>query len=100
MQVPKEFNSLSDDEKLRHWLDFYVPRGYYGGIKKRMAVECLVSMPTFYNWMYGRCRITEAGKRDINRITQEVSGFEIYELVKPEGISVGVCGSPSGDTIN
>lgn len=89
----------TDAEKLRHWLDYSVSRGEYNKQKRRLVEECLVSVSTFNNWLYGKCRIPDSGKRDINRVTLEVSGEEIFTIAKPGGISVGVCGESSGEAI-
>lgn len=99
MQVKNEIKHRTDAEILRHWLDFSVPRGEYNKLKARLVDECLVSASTFKNWLYGKCRITEAGKRDINRVTLEYSGIEIFKIAKPGGIPEGVCGETSGEAI-
>lgn len=94
-----ETKHLTDAEKLRHWLNFSVSRGEYNKQKSRLVEECLVSVSTFNNWLYGKCRIPDSGKRDINRVTLEVSGEEIFTIAKPGGISEGVCGESSGEAI-
>ena len=94
-----EIKHLTDAEILRHWLDYSVPRGEYNKIKTRFVEECLVSVSTFKNWLYDKCRIPESGKRDINRVTLEYSGIEIFKIAKPGGISEGVCGETSGEAI-
>lgn len=94
-----EIKHLTDAEILRHWLDYSVPRGEYNKIKTRFVEECLVSVSIFKNWLYGKCRIPESGKRDINRVTLEYSGIEIFKIAKPGGISEGVCGETSGEAI-
>lgn len=98
MQAQNEIKHLTDAEILRQWLDS-VPRGDYNKQKQRLVEECLVSVSTFKNWLYGKCRIPEAGKRDINRVTLEYSGFRIFTIAKPGGISEGVCGETSGEAI-
>lgn len=94
-----EIKCRTDAEILRHWLDYSVPRGEYNKQKMRLVEECLVSASTFKNWLYGKCRIPEAGKRDINRVTLEYSGIEIFTIAKPGGIPEGVCGEASGEAI-
>lgn len=91
---------LTDAEKLRHWLDFSVPRGEYNNMKRRLVEECLISASTLKNWMYGQCRIPDSGKRDINRVTLDYSGVEIFTIAKPGGTSGGVCGDPAGKAVN
>jgi hypothetical protein len=90
---------LTDSEKLRNWLDFSVPRGEYNNIKARLVSECLVSVFTFNNWLYGKCRIPNAGKRDINRVTMEITGTEIFTNSQTGGQSEGVSGLSSGEAI-
>ena len=99
MQTQIENKHLTDAKKIRHWLDYCVPRGDYNKLKKRLVEECLVPQYTFNNWLYGKCRIPESGKRDINRVTLEYSGIEIFTIAKPGGISEGVCGETSGEAI-
>ena len=95
----KGVKHLTESEKLRHWLDYSVPRGEYNKQKRRLVEACLVSASTFNNWLYGKCRIPFSAKRDINRVTLEVSGVEIFTIVEPGGVSEGVCGESSGNTI-
>lgn len=83
MQIKSEIRCLTDAEILRQWLDS-VPRGEYVKVKSRIREVCLISKPTFANWIYGRCRIPEAGKRDINKVAQEVSGKEIFTITTPD----------------
>lgn len=106
--MQSKIKHYSDAELLRHWLDFNVSRGDYNNVKRRLVEECLVTMATFNNWLYGRCRIPHPGKRDINRVTLELSGKEIFPIVstkelltlaKPGGYSAGVCGESSGEAI-
>lgn len=97
--MKKEVNHLTDAEKLRHWLDYCVPRGEYNKQKARLVEACLVPVSTFNNWIYGKCRIPNSAKRDINRITLEVSGMEIFTIVKLEEYTGGVSGVSSGKTI-
>lgn len=97
--MQNEIKHLTDAKILRHWLDYSVPRGEYNKLKKRLVEECLVSASTFKNWLYGKCRIPESGKRDINRVTLEYSGTEIFTIAKPGGLPEGVCGEPSGEAI-
>ena len=78
MQIQHGTGHLTDAEILRRWLD---------------------TIHTLRNWRYGNCRIPEAGKRDINIVTREVSGIEIYKIVMPEVIVEGVSGRTSGKTI-
>lgn len=95
--MKKEINQLTDAEKLRHWLDYSVPRGEYNKQKRRLVEACLVSVSTFNNWLYGKCRIPYSAKRDINRVTLEVSGIEIFTIVKLEEYTGGVSGGSSGE---
>lgn len=97
--MQNEIKHPTDAEILRHWLDYSVPRGDYNKQKSRLVVECLVPVSTFNNWLYGKCRIPDSGKRDINRVTLEVSGKEIFTIAKPGGIPEGVCGESSGEAI-
>ena len=97
--MQKEIKYLTDAEILRHWLDFSVPRGEYNKQKRRLVEVCLVSKSTFNNWLYGKCRIPESGKRDINRVTLEFSGKEIFTLANPGEVSEGVCRESSGAAI-
>lgn len=99
MQIKSVTKQLTDAETLRNWLDYSVPRGEYNKQKKRMVEACLVSNTTFNNWLYGNCRIPEAGKRDINRVTMEFSGTEIFKIAKPESDTVGVSDVSSGEAI-
>jgi len=96
--MQNDVKHLTDAEKLRYWLDS-VPRGEDNKQKSRLVEECLVSASTFNNWLYGKCRIPDSGKRDINLVTLEVSGEEIFTIAKPGGISEGVCGESSGEAI-
>lgn len=89
MQTNSEIKFLTDGEKLRQWLES-VPYRDYAALKRRMASECLVSMTTLKNWIYGQCRIPDSGKRDINRVTLSYSGKEIFKIAKPEESSKGV----------
>ena len=89
---------LTDDETLRHWLDT-IPRGEYNKVIAKLVASCLVSRSTFRNWRYGNCRIPDAGKRDINAVTREVSGVEIFTIAKPETTTEGVSGITSGEAI-
>lgn len=96
--MEKGRKKASDGVVLHQWLDS-VPRGEYNALRRRMVEECLVSKETFRNWLYGKCRIPMAAKRDINRVTKAFSGVDIFEIVKPECYSGGVNGMPSGETI-
>lgn len=97
--MQNEIKHPTDAEILRHWLDYSVPRGEYNKQKNRLVQECLVTVSTFNNWLYGKCRIPDSAKRDINRVTLEVSGKEIFTIAKPGGIPEGVCGESSGEAI-
>lgn len=90
--MAQEKITCSDAEKLRHWLDYAVPRGDYNKIKRKLVEECMVPTYTFRNWIYGRCRIPWGAKRDINRVTKEYSGEEIFTIVEPGEIALGVRG--------
>lgn len=73
---------LTDAEKLRHWLDS-VPRGEYNNIKRRIVEVCIIPPYTLNNWLHGLCRIPNLAKREINRVTLEVSGIELFTIAKP-----------------
>lgn len=88
MQVENENNPLSDSEILSRWLNS-IPFGDYGKVKQKLIAECLVSASTFSNWLYGRCRIPLASKRDINRFTKETTGEELFTIVRPGGSTEG-----------
>lgn len=98
MQTQNENSRLADAKKLRCWLDT-IPRGEYNNVKRKLVEACLVPLSTFNNWRYGNCRIPEAGKRDINSVTLEVSGIELFKIAKPGCNSEGVCGSTPGEAI-
>lgn len=99
MQAVEVSKVSSDGEVLRHWLNFSVSRGDYNNVKRRLVEECLIKPHILNNWIYGLSRIPEAGKRDINRVTMEISGKEIFTVAKPEGSSGGVGGTSSGEAI-
>lgn len=99
-------NSTNGKEKrkfesaiLRNWLNRSVSREAYPDVKKRLARECLVRSSSFHNWLYGYCNIPLAAKRDINRVTMEISGREIFTIVYPEDADEGVSVNTSGETI-
>lgn len=88
MQVENENNPLPDCEILSRWLNS-IPFGDYFIVKRKLIAECLVSASTFNNWLYGRCRIPLASKRDINRFTKETTGEELFTIVRPGGSTEG-----------
>lgn len=94
--MEKELNTLSDDKILRDWIDT-LPIGKYNKIINLLVERCLVNRTTFRNWRYGNCRIPMAAKRDINSVTREISGFDIFKIALPanrtEGASDVVTGS-------
>lgn len=96
--MQKGIKRHTDDEILRRWLET-IPRGEYNSVIAKLLAACLVSHSTFRNWRYGNCRIPDAGKRDINTVTREVSGIEIFTIVKPEEAPEGVSGETSGKAI-
>lgn len=96
--MKSEKNTAKDSLILRNWLDT-VPYGDYAKIIKLLTERCLVNITTFRNWRYGRCRIPESGKRDINNVTLEISGIEIFKIAKPEEMAEGVSGHASGTAI-
>lgn len=98
MQSNKEIKRHTEAYILRQWLDT-IPRGDYNKIMSLLFARCLVNKSTFANWRYGRCRIPEASKRDINSVTQEISGIEIFTIAKPEEMTEGVSGHASGTAI-
>lgn len=67
----------TDAEKLRDFMHS-VPYGKYNNVRRRMVEACLVPVTTFNNWVFGRCRIPELAKREINTITVEITGREIF----------------------
>ncbi len=77
-----ENKRLADYEILRNWINT-IPLGEYEKVFARLLEVCLVSKYTFANWRYGRCRIPESGKRDINEVTKEISGIEIFTIALP-----------------
>lgn len=88
----------TDAEILRNWLAT-IPRGEYNTVISKLVDACLISLSTLRNWRYGNCRIPASGKRDINTITREVSGIEIFTIAKPEVMTEGVSGDTSGKAI-
>lgn len=98
LQMQNGNKHLADDKILRQWLDT-IPRGEYNKVLSKLVDACLVPMSTLKNWRYGNCRIPAAGKRDINTVTKEVSGVEIFTIARPGGISEGVSGETSGEAI-
>lgn len=99
MQGQSKKSYKSDAKILRQWLDNNVPRAQYNKVKNRIVEVCLIRPWTLNNWLYGCCRIPEAGKRDINKVTKEFSGVEIFTIAKPGEVSVGVCGNSPGEAI-
>lgn len=99
MQEQSKKSFKSDAKILRQWLDNNVPRAQYNKVKNRIVEECLIRPWTLNNWLYGYCRIPDAGKRDINKVTMEFSGVEIFTIAKPGEVSVGVCGNSPGEAI-
>lgn len=83
----RTIKSPTDAEILQRWLKT-IPYGEYNNTIKRLVDECLVSRSTFNNWRYGLSRIPASGKRDINRVSLEISGIELYKIVKPEEVPV------------
>ena len=87
MQPPREIfhcecenkSKLSDDEILRNWIST-IPVGRYAGVVDDILDTCMISRDTFKNWRYGRCRIPAAGKRDLNIISQKISGVDIFDV--------------------
>lgn len=88
----------AEGEILRQWLDT-IPRGQYNNVKDRLVSECLIQKHTLNNWIYGICRIPDAGKRDINRVTLEISGIEIFTIAKSEAKGEGESVIASGEAI-
>lgn len=91
-------NHLTDGQILRDYLA-KVPSGIVNKVVARMVEHCLVTKYVFANWRYDRCRIPLSGKRDINTITREVSGIEIFTIAKPGEAAEGVSGNTSGVAI-
>lgn len=98
MQTQNRNECLTDAQILRRWL-YTIPHGEYNKRKKQLVEACAVSPATFNNWMYGLCRITKAGKRDINKFALEVSGHEIFTVAKSGENREGVSAVISGEAI-
>lgn len=77
---------ITDAKILREWLES-VPFGKYNAVKQQLVEKCLIPGTTLSNWIYGKCRIPMAAKRDINEISMLVSGREIFTVVKPKNNS-------------
>ncbi len=88
----------TDDEALRYWLDT-IPVGKYKAVIAKLLDVCLISRATLANWRYGNCRIPASGKRDINKVSKDVSGIEIFKIANPENSAEGVSGGISGKAI-
>ena len=88
----------SEAQILRNWLDS-IPRSGYNAVISKLVERCMIPKTTYQNWRYGRCRIPEAGKRDINSLTKEISGIEIFKLAFPVKASGGASGSANGEAI-
>lgn len=73
---------ITDGEILRRWLG-KISLCEYNNVIDKMVRSCLVPRSTFRNWRYGACRIPMAAKRDINKVTLEITGEEIFEIVEP-----------------
>lgn len=82
MQENKGNKFATDAQILRHWLES-LPYCQYNNTKRRIVETCLVTVHTLRNWLYGNCRIPMSAKRDINSISLELSGVEIFTIVKP-----------------
>jgi len=89
---------LTDGQILRNYIA-NLPCGIVNKVIARMVEHCLVTKYVFANWRYGRCRIPLSGKRDINTITREVSGIEIFTIPKPEDMAEGASGHHTGTAI-
>ena len=82
--MEQEIRPLTPNEILRGWLDS-LPRKDYNKTKHLLVDACLVPLHTVNNWVYGNCSIRPASQRDINRVSLQVSGKEIFTIPKPEG---------------
>ncbi|MBD5184463.1 MAG: hypothetical protein HDS97_06195 [Bacteroidales bacterium] len=67
------------DEILKNWL-LSIPLCDKEHVFNRIYEECLINAHTLKNWRYGKCRIPLSGMRDLNKVSLEYSGFEIFEI--------------------
>lgn len=80
--MESEKKLLTDAQILRDYMDS-IPHGIYNKVRDLIVAHCMVPKHTFKNWMQGYCRIPNLCKREINRISLEVSGIEIFTIVAP-----------------
>lgn len=83
MQTYQEKKFSEDAKKFRAWLAT-IPYGQYNTVINALVERCLVSKSTLNNWRFGNCRIPMSGKRDINSVSMEISGVEIFRIEIPE----------------
>lgn len=83
MQTYQEKKSSEDAKKLRDWIAT-IPYGQYNAVINTLVERCLISKSTLSNWRFGNCRIPMSGKRDINSVSMEISGIEIFRIEIPE----------------
>lgn len=69
---------------LREWLNNQVPRARYNEVKEKMVRACAVNSDKFNNCLYGKIRMPEHMKRDVNKVAVELTGKEIFQLATPE----------------
>lgn len=96
--MEQEIRPLTPNEILRGWLDS-LPRKDYNKTKHLLVDACLVPLHTVNNWVYGNCSIRPASQRDINRVSLQVSGKEIFNY-QAGGRGEGVSVRPPGRYIN
>lgn len=81
MQTKKD--DLTPAKKLHEWL-YSLPRRDFGKAKKLVCRECFVKMTTLDSWLYGKSVMPMRARRDINRLTQELSGYELFTITYEE----------------
>lgn len=82
MQILNDIKPQTPNDILRNWLNS-LPHKAYQKVKLRLAEECLVPMHTLNNWIYGKCVIRPASQRDINRVSIEITGNELFTITNP-----------------
>lgn len=85
----------NDAKIIRNWLES-IPYGQYNDVVSKLVERCMINKTTFRNWRYGNCRIPLSGKRDINSLSKEISGIEIFNLAVAGNGSEGVSGGAAG----
>ena len=82
--MEEEKDTRRDVTTLRAWLDT-VPHGEYSNIRRRICEECFIKKSTLQAWIQAKVSIPMRARRDINRITMEVSGCELF-VIQPKEI--------------